>query len=245
MTSKPNITANTILVYEAARTSGDWMTVKELGVATRINAVRGEARKLAAVGVFEAPRTRPEKYKIVGNPSPKAAAFVAEIKAAKRAFAGDLSQERDRRTRPARRSRSYKPTERSPRGDVPGTAQPLHLPASDDVTFVFAPKGVRARARRSNEGRFVVEQGSQASADDTGSFTAAHSRKRDELLQSGALTRDSKKGHYVFTIPTAFSSASLAATIIAARNSNGNTCWRAEGTGQPLGKWLANRHTVH
>ena len=106
--------------------------------------------------------------------------------------------------------------------------QPPQAPAASALELTCKGKGLLARGYESTQG-FVVKAGSQAMADLAPSLcnhfpgTVA---KRQELIDLGVLTRQGSV--YVFTQDYAFSSPSLASTVVLGRSSNGRTDWKDE-----------------
>ena len=104
--------------------------------------------------------------------------------------------------------------------------QPPKAPAPSAPELTCKGKGLVAHGYESTQG-FVVKAGSQAMADLAPSLlnhfpgTVA---KRQELIDLGVLAQ--KGSTYVFTQDYAFSSPSLASSMVLGRSSNGRTDWK-------------------
>src|SRR3569623_1248927 len=112
--------------------------------------------------------------------------------------------------------------------------------AEDGNTFAFAPGDAAARAREDAEG-FVVLAGSTARRGGSETFPAGYRALRDKLLAADQMTEDSSPQLSRFVTDVIFSSASAAASIVAARSAGGPLEWRLEGTGQTYRDWRAAR----
>lgn len=112
--------------------------------------------------------------------------------------------------------------------------------AEGGSTFIFAPGGASARAREDPEG-FVVLAGSTARRGGSETFPAGYRALRDKLFASGQMIEDASTELYRFATDVVFSSASAAASIIAARSAGGPLEWKLEGTGQTYRDWRAAR----
>jgi hypothetical protein len=106
--------------------------------------------------------------------------------------------------------------------------------------FVFAPGGASARAREDTEG-FIVLAGSTARRGATETFPAGYRALRDKLLADKQLAEDGSPELYRFATDVVFSSASAAASIVAARSAGGPLEWKLDGTGQTYRDWRAAR----
>ncbi|XOV76591.1 MAG: DUF4357 domain-containing protein [Phycisphaerales bacterium] len=91
-----------------------------------------------------------------------------------------------------------------------------------------------ARARE-DDGEFVVLKGSHARRDGTDSWTFGK-KDRAKLLEDGMLV-PAADGDLAFAEDVAFSSPSLAAAVVLARNTNGRTAWKLRGSGQTYADW--------
>lgn len=120
------------------------------------------------------------------------------------------------------------------------TAAKGQPPAEGGNTFAFAPGGASARAREDADG-FVVLAGSTARRGGSETFPAGYRALRDKLLAGGQLTDDSSPELYRFATDVVFSSASAAASIIAARSAGGPLEWKLETSGQTYRDWRAAR----
>ncbi len=104
--------------------------------------------------------------------------------------------------------------------------QPPQAPAASAPELTCKGKGLLARGYESTQG-FVVKAGSQAMADLAPSLLnhfAGTVTKRQELIDLGVLAQQGSA--YVFTQDYAFSSPSLASSVVLGRSSNGRMDWK-------------------
>jgi hypothetical protein len=104
--------------------------------------------------------------------------------------------------------------------------QPPQAPAASAPELTCKGKGLLARGYESTQG-FVVKAGSQAMADLAPSLLnhfAGTVAKRQELIDLGVLAQQGSA--YVFTQDYAFSSPSLASSVVLGRSSNGRMDWK-------------------
>ena len=104
--------------------------------------------------------------------------------------------------------------------------QPPQAPAASAPELTCKGKGLLARGYESTQG-FVVKAGSQAMADLAPSLLnhfPSTVAKRQELIDLGVLAQQGSA--YVFTQDYAFSSPSLASSVVLGRSSNGRTDWK-------------------
>lgn len=104
--------------------------------------------------------------------------------------------------------------------------QPSKAPAPSAAELTCKGKGLLARGYESTQG-FVVKAGSQAMYEVAQSLLnhfPGTLLKRQELIDLGVLAQQGSA--YVFTQDYAFSSPSLASTVVLGRSSNGRTDWR-------------------
>ena len=104
--------------------------------------------------------------------------------------------------------------------------QPPQAPAVSAPELTCKGKGLLARGYESTQG-FVVKAGSQAMADLAPSLLnhfAGTVAKRQELIDLGVLAQQGSA--YVFTQDYAFSSPSLASSVVLGRSSNGRMDWK-------------------
>lgn len=85
-------------------------------------------------------------------------------------------------------------------------------------------------------GEFVVLKGSTARKQGVDSWVSYRSL-RDDLVTEGKLIDGQDSDYFVFAENVAFSSPSAAASVVAARNTNGRLAWRLEGSGQSYADW--------
>lgn len=104
--------------------------------------------------------------------------------------------------------------------------QPPQAPAASAPELTCKGKGLLARGYESTQG-FVVKAGSQAMADLAPSLLnhfPSTVAKRQELIDLGVLAQQGSS--YVFTQDYAFTSPSLASSMVLGRSSNGRTDWK-------------------
>jgi len=104
--------------------------------------------------------------------------------------------------------------------------QPTQAPAAAAPELTCKGKGIVARGYESTQG-FVVKAGSQAMADLAPSLLnhfAGTVTKRQELIDLGVLAQQGSA--YVFIQDYAFSSPSLASSVVLGRSSNGRMDWK-------------------
>ena len=104
--------------------------------------------------------------------------------------------------------------------------QPPQAPAASAPELTCKGKGLLARGYESTQG-FVVKAGSQAMADLSPSLLnhfPSTVAKRQELIDLGVLAQQGSA--YVFTQDYAFSSPSLASSVVLGRSSNGRMDWK-------------------
>jgi len=87
----------------------------------------------------------------------------------------------------------------------------------------------------------VVLAGSTARRGASETFPAGYRALRDKLLANGQMIDDGSSELYRFVTDVVFSSASAAASIIAARSASGPLEWKLESTGQTYRDWRAAR----
>jgi hypothetical protein len=106
-----------------------------------------------------------------------------------------------------------------------------------DSELQFELKAVGAAATAVPRGSdFVVLAGGTARKQATTSWDT-YVGLRGRLVSSGVLKDSDDPDFYVFAKDVAFSSPSAAASVVAARNTNGRRDWRVVGSGQPYGDW--------
>lgn len=117
--------------------------------------------------------------------------------------------------------------------------KPSHLSRKATVdkspTFEMTVAGTHARAIEVDD-EIVVLGGSTARREGVPSWTSFRSQ-RDQLVTDGKLTDGDNPDYYVFSEDVAFSSPSAAASVVAARNTNGRITWRINSTGQTYADW--------
>jgi len=113
------------------------------------------------------------------------------------------------------------------------------VPHPESPLFEVSKVGAEATARLVGD-EFVVLKGSTARKKGAESWDA-YVALRNQLVADGKL-RDSKDpDFYVFTEDVPFSSPSAAITAVLARNGNGRTEWRIQGTTTTYAQWMAER----
>lgn len=114
--------------------------------------------------------------------------------------------------------------------------------ASAAVRFGFGIKkeGLRASARL-EDGRFIVEKGSQARVTwvGTGSEGSTYGKLHSDLIDQGILIPAGS--HRVFVKDYAFKSTSAAAAVVSGRPASGPQSWVLEGTTKTYAEWEADR----
>lgn len=105
--------------------------------------------------------------------------------------------------------------------------------------FELANVGVQALAQEI-DGEFVVRKGSTARVEGVPSWTSGKVA-RDRLLEEGVLRQSGTQvDFYEFGEDYAFTSPSLAASVVLARNTNGRSAWRVRGTGLTYAQWAGS-----
>lgn len=109
-------------------------------------------------------------------------------------------------------------------------------PEAGSPVFEINGVGVKAIAQEI-EGEFVVRKGSTARLEGVPSWTAGKST-RDRLVKEGVLQiSPSNPEHYAFMDDYAFTSPSLAAATVLARNTNGRIEWKVKSDGKTYAQW--------
>jgi hypothetical protein len=99
--------------------------------------------------------------------------------------------------------------------------------------------GAHATAREI-DGEFVVSVNSTARVDGVDSWSFGKVT-RDQLVTEGVLRVSPDPKLYVFTEDCPFTSPSLAAAVVCARNMNGRLAWRMPGNGKTYAEWQEER----
>lgn len=118
-----------------------------------------------------------------------------------------------------------------PAQQPPGGGQPA------SPRFVMNDVGTSATAIESGD-EFVVLKGSTARKQGVESWTGYRSL-RDDLIAEGKLQDSVDPNYYEFASDVAFTSPSAAASVVAARTTNGRTAWKFEGVGESYAAWHA------
>jgi len=109
------------------------------------------------------------------------------------------------------------------------------MSALDSPTFVMEDVGTSARAKEVN-GEFVVLRGSTARKEGVDSWMS-YRGLREQLVAEGKLVPDGRPEFLVFADDVAFSSPSAAASVVAARNTNGRRHWWIKETSPTYAEW--------
>lgn len=117
---------------------------------------------------------------------------------------------------------------------------PIKLrPTLDGVTspiFKFGSTSVSARAVEVG-GQMIVLKGSEAQLIDQSSLPSSARTYRDQLRNTGKLSKGAKPNILEFTDDVAFSSPSAAAEAVMGTSRNGRIDWIVEETGQTYARW--------
>ena len=98
--------------------------------------------------------------------------------------------------------------------------QNKNQPSANDIYFIKAARGAKAKGSIVSDG-FVVFEGSKIASSETPSMSESLKKLRENLIKNKII--DDK---FCFTKDFVFSSPSLAASIVMGRNANGRTEWK-------------------
>jgi hypothetical protein len=121
-----------------------------------------------------------------------------------------------------------------PPAPIPTDGEPIATTTEDSPVFVIRQSGVYARMVET-DGAFVVLAGSTARKQATATWTGP--KRRQGLIDEGRLIDDGSGDFYSFAVDVPFNSISGAASMVLARQANGNTEWKVEGTNTTYEGW--------
>lgn len=107
--------------------------------------------------------------------------------------------------------------------------------SEESPLFICRQGNIEARAREIGS-EFIVLKGSTARIEGVKSWDS-YITLRDQLVADGKLIKREDSDVYVFSDNVAFSSPSAASACVLARNANGRTEWKIEGTMQTYQEW--------
>jgi len=119
---------------------------------------------------------------------------------------------------------------------VPQTGQNQALTPIPSPTFVLTTSTVQAEAELVNN-KFVVRQGSVASASEKPGLGPYGSNLRKQLRQDGKLVDDLQSGHWRFSQDVDFPSPSSAAGAICGYRVSGPQYWKVKGSTKTYDEW--------
>lgn len=107
--------------------------------------------------------------------------------------------------------------------------------SSNPVFILSTPKFDLSATAHLEESHFVVEAGSKARVEWSGSQNHPYKKLFESLLDQGVL--GAAGDHRVFTKSYAFNSPSAAGAVINGRATNGTTAWKLQGSGKTYKEW--------